>query len=225
MSESIAPDTTLWRYMDFTRFVSLFLDESLYFCRVDQLGDPFEGNISTIEYDLLMEDRGSEWEKYRENIFEIYRKSRKNIYVNCWHSNANESAAMWSLYSTQHDGIAIRTDFQSLRDSIGKEQHVFYDDIVYRDYSELPRVDEIKLPHLSKKIEFEHEREIRAYKYGGNPKIKGMPIPVDIGVLVKEVVVAPYAKQWLTSLVEVIVSMAKSGASVHNSQLANAPEF
>ena len=34
-------DTPLWRYMDFTKFVAMLKDESLFYCRADLLGDPF----------------------------------------------------------------------------------------------------------------------------------------------------------------------------------------
>jgi hypothetical protein len=42
-------DAVLWRYMDFTKFVSLLETSALFFCRPDQLGDPFEGSISPAE--------------------------------------------------------------------------------------------------------------------------------------------------------------------------------
>ncbi|WP_419923941.1 DUF2971 domain-containing protein [Candidatus Poriferisocius sp.] len=225
MSESLAPETTLWRYMDFTRFVSLFLDQSLFFCRVDQLDDPFEGNITRIEYEYLMNKEEPEWEDYRNTLSELYKLTRETVYVNCWHSDSRESAAMWSLYSGQYDGVAIKTDFQSLKTSIEIEHLVLYDKISYRDYNKFPYEHEIAPPYLSKQIEFEHEKEVRAYKHGDYPDVKGIPVPVDIGVLVKEVVVAPYAKGWFVDLVESIVHTSKSKATVSKSQLANAPDF
>ena len=36
-------DAVLWRYMDFTKFVSFLDKSSLFFARADKLGDPFEG--------------------------------------------------------------------------------------------------------------------------------------------------------------------------------------
>ena len=33
----------IWRYLDFPRYVSMLLSKGLYFARIDQLGDPFEG--------------------------------------------------------------------------------------------------------------------------------------------------------------------------------------
>ena len=32
---------------------------------------------------------------------------RKSYYVNCWHLNGYESAAMWQLYSRNDEGIAL----------------------------------------------------------------------------------------------------------------------
>ena len=36
----------IWRYMDFTKLVSLLEKRALFFCRSDKLGDPFEGSYS-----------------------------------------------------------------------------------------------------------------------------------------------------------------------------------
>ena len=34
--------------------------------------------------------------------------------INCWHESDHESAAMWKLYAKDDNGIAIKTDFDSL---------------------------------------------------------------------------------------------------------------
>jgi hypothetical protein len=36
-------DTVLWRYMDFTKFISMLVTNRLWLARVDCLGDAFEG--------------------------------------------------------------------------------------------------------------------------------------------------------------------------------------
>lgn len=36
----------IWRYMDFTKFVSMLASSGVYFSRADLLGDPFEGSFS-----------------------------------------------------------------------------------------------------------------------------------------------------------------------------------
>ncbi len=39
-------DAVLWKYLDFTKFVSLLDKNTLFFVRADKLGDPFEGSYS-----------------------------------------------------------------------------------------------------------------------------------------------------------------------------------
>ena len=48
-------DAVLWRYMSFTKFVSLLTKKSLFFARADKLGDPFEGSLSQVNIDLRPE--------------------------------------------------------------------------------------------------------------------------------------------------------------------------
>jgi hypothetical protein len=36
-------NTKIWRFMSFHKFVSMVTNGSLYFSRLDKLGDPFEG--------------------------------------------------------------------------------------------------------------------------------------------------------------------------------------
>lgn len=36
----------IWRYIDFTKFVSLIDSQELFFARADKFDDPFEGSFS-----------------------------------------------------------------------------------------------------------------------------------------------------------------------------------
>lgn len=56
--------STIWRYMDFTKFVSLLDKGSLFLCRADNLEDPFEGSSSKIDVDAWKMDF------YRDKIVE-----------------------------------------------------------------------------------------------------------------------------------------------------------
>lgn len=61
-----APDATLWRYTDFTKFVSQLDRKALLFSRLDQLGDPFEGSVSKVNQVMrphLLEEWGVPSEK------------------------------------------------------------------------------------------------------------------------------------------------------------------
>jgi len=44
--------TKIWRYMDFTKFVSMLENKGLFFPSADNLGDPFEGSFSAVNKKL-----------------------------------------------------------------------------------------------------------------------------------------------------------------------------
>ncbi len=111
-------DAVLWRYLDFTRFVSLMDKNALFFVRADKLGDPFEGSYSRMNINIRPElYRDQIPERALQQMGDFIRESRRFTLVNCWHWSTYESAAMWRLYSRESDGVAIRTDFKSLSES------------------------------------------------------------------------------------------------------------
>ena len=91
----------LWRYMDFTKFVSMLETCSIFFPRVDLLGDPFEGSLTRVEA-----KRRADFEQVasRRPAARVtpdgaakIRGEIQNSIVSCWHMNAVESMAMWRL--------------------------------------------------------------------------------------------------------------------------------
>ena len=90
----------IWRYIDFTKFVSLLDLKALYFPRSDLLGDPFEGAMPRDNfrfYSLLYGTPPITPEGLQE-ISQLRQELRKRVYINCWHMNERESFAMWNLY-------------------------------------------------------------------------------------------------------------------------------
>ena len=53
MLETPPASSMLWRYMSLAKFLSFLQTSSLYFSRIDQLGDPFEGTLTTENVRLL----------------------------------------------------------------------------------------------------------------------------------------------------------------------------
>ena len=110
-------DTKLWRYQDFTKFVSLLDSRKLYFRRADAFDDPFEGargfnfQKNTIYADKIkylritvrtrLQDAGisnptddeieAELNKEIEALIKKQEDKRKDFYVSCWHENERES--------------------------------------------------------------------------------------------------------------------------------------
>jgi len=115
-------NTIVWRYMDFTKFVSLLDKKALFFTRADKLGDPFEGSHPKANITLREKIYKSDMVPL-EYISNIYKLLREFTVVNCWHISGCESAAMWQLYLKSNEGIAIQSTFKRLRDSFRDEKH------------------------------------------------------------------------------------------------------
>lgn len=220
-------DAVLWRYMDFTKFVSLLESQALFFCRADLLGDPFEGAISPVTPPAFPQNfKAGPVAVHRIDLRQIARM----MYVNCWHGGEFESEAMWRLYAREHDGIAIKTMFRRLRDALVGDESVLVSRIQYRDY----RTDNIPfgnglLPYLHKRISFRHEQEVRALTLSASgkdrPSPSGLYHKVDLEKLVEEIVVAPFAKSWFVDLVRSLAGRYGLGDRVRMSELSDTPTF
>ena len=172
-----------------------------------------------------------------QSMSKFSQAARRFTLVSCWHQNEYESAAMWKLYSEEHDGIAVKTDFDSLKDSLTCEESIFIGRVWYADY-ETTFIDEsnVMSPFLVKRKSFEHEREVRAIHmkvlsvdgridYSQSAFDGGAYFDVDIDLLVKEVVIAPYAEDWFVELVQSVATRYNLQAPVRRSSLADAPTW
>ena len=114
------PDNAvLWRYIDFTKFVSLLDREALFFARADKLEDSFEGTLTDMNVmdRIAFYDEDLTKEELQGERINIEQVMRRFALISCWHESPYESAAMWSLYSRETDGIAVKTDFSSFKQS------------------------------------------------------------------------------------------------------------
>jgi len=152
--------------MDFTKFVSLLDHEALYFARADQLGDPFEGSYTPVNQEmrpLWAEAQGLPLDVF-DDLEHARRMSPLLTFISAWHLNNIESAAMWSLYLRSSEGIAIRTTFGRLCESLADDKHLIQAGLVqYIDYdTTLIPEGNVYWPFVHKRRSFEHEHEVRA---------------------------------------------------------------
>ena len=229
-------DAVLWRYMSFTKFVSLLTKRALFFARADKLGDPFEGSLSQLNVDFSpIINSGIPLEQIKL-LHEYIKDKRRLVLVNCWHENEHESDAMWKLYAGHAEGLAIKTNFGSLKESLIGEEIVQVGRVTYVDYNTtfIKENDPIA-PFMHKRKSFEHEREVRAIiqKHNivdgkimvGGPDIfeTGTYCDVDTSKLVNQVIVPPYAEDWFTELVQATAVTYGLQAPVTKSSLASLP--
>lgn len=130
-------DSRLWRYMDFTKFVSLISSGSLFFCRADLFKDPFEGSYSKANVALRPQVyKGMPEEQLGKMMAQMARFAkwvREWTYINCWHTNEYESAAMWDLYAKTNEAVAIETSYGKLKNVL--PENVFLGCVKYIDYN------------------------------------------------------------------------------------------
>lgn len=249
--------------MDLAKFLSLLDRSALYFPRVDQLAitDPFEGyytNANARAADLKYEqvpkqllDANNIKDEQTFNLVvgglrmmrQLQSIHREVMYVNSWHVLEHESAAMWTLYLRSQDGIAVRSTYPRLVDSLSDyhEFPIFIGKIRYIDYErEIIPWGQVLFPAMHKRKSFEHEQELRALIWTlvepkhnfdfNNPKanpfhdVMGLYVDVDLDKLIDQVYVAPTAPKWLVDLLTTL--MKKYGFNkdvVVHSSLASLP--
>lgn len=158
---------TIWRYLDFRKFIALIDSSSLFFCRLDLLEDKFEG-ISPLSQvkDLYKEDPKDEklmngLIKSRKEIEEMWKKYTG---VNCWHINHTESAAMWQIYSQFDYGVAVKSNGERLRKCfIPRESHeVLISRVKYGDFDEMVFGNVLYSNYFHKRDFYSYENELRA---------------------------------------------------------------
>jgi hypothetical protein len=230
----------VWRYMGFTKFVSLIESRCLYFTRADKLDDPFEGswplmNVlarqQNIPEGITSESREAILKEIAK-IGEFTRLYPKFNAINCWHMNEHESAAMWKLYLKSDEGIAVQSTYNKLRASITDDETVFLGVVKYIDY-ETEMIDMHNYLNLfvHKRKSFEHEREVRALvrkipKSLTQETIEhGVKIKVDVENLVEQIFIAPSAPRWFSDLVRAITQRYGYIFNVVHSKLDEEPLF
>ncbi|MBD9363089.1 DUF2971 domain-containing protein [Methylomonas fluvii] len=230
----------IWRYMDFTKFVSLLETESLFLSRVDKFEDPYEGATShanAIMRPYLYGEKGIPKEALQQ-LSKFTKWTRSWTYVNCWHMNNTESAAMWKLYAQTNEAVAIQSTYTKLHDNLAKDTYVGV--VHYIDYDKdwLPEGNGF-WPYVHKRQSFEHEKELRVliqdlpsleepdkgldYSLVNNEF--GKSIKVDLKKLIENVYVSPVAPKWFFEVVAGVAKRYGCDFEVKQSNLAKEPVF
>jgi len=232
--------------MDLSKLLYLLSQEALPFVRLDLFEDKFEGYVPQgnmiVAADLKDFPPGQQVltaEKLNKNLRNLARKARQIIFVNCWHINEHESAAMWKLYLQSPEGVAIRSTFGRLKSSLGAApQKVEIGKVEYLDYQSA-RVDtaiiDMMALSMRKRKSFEHEQELRAIHWDKteswdiildkSPKNSKeiIPISVHLDTLIEDVFVAPSSRPSYKTLVTSVLEKYGFNKPVRQSSLAEDP--
>jgi hypothetical protein len=238
---SVPVETPIWRYMDFTTFVSLLSKKALFFSRVDVLEDKFEGSLPRPNFEMKELEPGRINHEERlppEEVARLrkeyprfqrvsLRRARARTLVNCWYVGAHESAAMWGLYAGRSAGIAVRSTVSRLirgLDAPSSPITAYFGMVSYVDY-ETHRLTGRNLMEafLIKRMNYEHERELRVVLTTEQPVPGGAYVAVDLPVLIDEVRVTPTAPVWMAETVQDVMSRYKLKRTVQQSSLGGSP--
>jgi len=240
-------DTPIWRYISFTKLVSLLITHELHFARSDLLGDNFEGSYTAANVSArptawraggIPEARIPDMSKWFETV---YRKLGRFTFINCWTALNHESVALWNLYSSMTQGVVLRSTFGRLTNSLGASDHVIGAGLVqYIDYdAEMIPEGSTYNPFLYKRRSYQFESELRALiqEVTAPPEAtleeavltaegpSGIRVPVDLNTLLQRIHIAPAAEQWFADLVQSTVDRLAQGIEVRRSAMKRDPLY
>ena len=211
--------------MSLEKYTDLLVSSSLYFCRTDKFIDRYEGTANKYTYELIENyfyefDNAKEMQQSLKGIIE----SIKTVtFVNCWHMSIEESMAMWETYSPNGEGVAIKTTFMNLRESIQDMGlgPIFFSPVRYAERLE----ENIDLRNFAsmlcyKRPQFKFENEFRVFltytkgitdeydkdKINIVPPDFGQKIKINLSNLIEEVYVHPNCSDKFYNLVSKITN-------------------
>lgn len=245
----VTPDTKLWRYMDFAKFLHLVENRSLFFARVDNLGDRFEGASG-------LADREHEWNRQYLKFFKDAVRNppnghpspdektvkleadkllaqlkkgtaadRKRTFVSCWHANTGESEALWKLYCpVGSTGVVIKTTAENLVESLDETLDIELGRVQYVDFrkSFAGFYDRI----FWKRKSLAHEQEVRAvFNNRFRDESLGVSMLVNVEKLCISVIPSPFAPPWFKDLLNALIKKYELQIDVETSELLEEPFF
>jgi hypothetical protein len=248
---SIEDGQSVWRYMDFAKFVAMLQQGGLYFPSADKLEDPFEGAIGLVR-------KEPEWDEFYLDFFrktvmspppgysppefseerieseakrllkEIKASSShvRSLLVSCWHANDTESEALWRLYCPPPTpGIAIRSTVGQLWDATRQDASAVVGRVHYVDFRYFFATIQ-KERIFCKRQSLSHEREVRAtLRNDYKDPTAGKIVTCDLGVLIEEVTVSPFAPLWFSDVVCGIIEKFGYAFEVQPSELLEEPFY
>lgn len=237
-----SPNVGIWRYLDLAKFVFLLEHEALYFSRADRLGDPYEGAVSDpaiTEREMrdreIFGDNEREWASGLSGHDSLNLLMVRSTFLSCWNISPVENAGLWSVYAGR--GVAIRSTFERLRDSLSCDEILQIGVVRYIDYRSDPMPNDGLAPLVHKRKHYEWEGELRAAIVGRwteeqgdkwrwakeDPRL-GIEVGVDLEQLIEEIRVAP-GEQVLGDIVPALVHRYDLKVPVEQSALDDPPRF
>ena len=222
----------LWKYMDFTKFVALIeKEQSLYFPDIFKFEDALEGlhNALGIDDHYDITNTGEiivtgppstprhveNSRKYKTYLNQLVLEMAQSIGVQCWRFAEHENHAMWKIFLSSNEGVAIKTNIEKLKECLPDNLIFHLGRVNYmRRNTKKISTNYLLESFFTKESHFDHECEYRIITYDvinngenhfGNANLRkndeGIVVPINVNELINEIVVSPYAPTWFYKLV------------------------
>ena len=230
--EALRRDTVLWRYLDAAKLFDFFENSTLFFCRADHFTDKFEGAFTPSLRAQISEAHARGEIDYDYEQFK--RRMRESVFINCWHRNQDDSAAMWALYGKSECAVALTTTVGQLEDIVaGIAAHrISIARVEYVKHWSDPKLDvspDYTRIFAYKTKAYEYEKEVRVIidrtrdAPGPDARQPGIVVTIDADRLLRSIVIAPDAPPWFEKLVRQSAQRYGIRAAVRRSKLATDP--
>jgi hypothetical protein len=201
--------------MDVGRFLWMLQHQVIYFSRPSETLDPWEGvpppaiagNHNPVDIQW--------WVGHTQHLV-----------FSCWHENPDESVAMWHLYTSGAEGIAIQSTVGKLKQWLIAAGPVCRMARV-RYFNDLPGAGPVSGTAAAQIGEFEfllykravhaHEQEFRLMTFA-QAGAAGVTLPTDLSLIVERIVVSPKYPLWAIGALQSIVAGAGLEVQVEQSK-------
>lgn len=231
-------NTTIWRYMDLGKFISIVQANQLWFSHRSAFDDPYEGRYSKAVAEEMQRER---WniEEPRDEATEYLIDDGADDYVSCWNMKESQSAALWEVYTEGDNGVAIKSTVGALKEAIDWfpeskfKRQVEYGTVNYHITGDEPTGH--YAPIFTKRDIFDFEQEYRVVLTSfeslddveiDGVKIRpgvGIGIEIDPSILLDEVYISPSASGYFRDVVEGLRSDYGPDYSIEKSTVYDHP--
>jgi hypothetical protein len=200
-------EMSLWRYMDFWKFLKLISTSNLFFPNIEMLGDQHEGKIPEKVYQMMVKDKRLGGEKFAKDYRGFIETNLRSKTLICsWVASEKESFAMWKMYSKEKLGLALKTNHERLKTSFkNSSENIYIGEVTYyNDEKPSYKIGNTFYTFLVKHNYYDFEYEVRCITEIGDSD-KGITfknIAVDLNTLIDEIYISPFASE--TGFIEII---------------------
>jgi hypothetical protein len=257
-------ESVVWRFMSLSKLLDVLVSGELNFVQLRHLKrmDPYENEWP--RQNLTIARRIATDQNFRkefsaklsltplamllptDSILTSYSEDRlrsmieyndRAQYVSCWHCAKYEPSGFWKLYSSEHEGVAIKTKLGTLLNSFYTDQWglIIAGSIEYIDHevAQLDPTNGIEAVYRKRK-NFEFEQEVRLCcgvisgadgdiieRVRNNPDT--IRFRVDLNSLMDAIIVSPQTDAWIKETILQLLDKLGLKIPVKDSELSTVP--